>query len=257
MAKEIKNKRGQMTIWVIIAVVFVAVIVLFFLLRSNINPNVSVAVEENPRVFISNCVSNYVNEAVDIILPHGGFANPGHSKFYNDINVSYLCYNKGNYNPCVNQHPLLLNEMKKEIQAYAEPRIEQCFQDYKFEMAKREIIVDLEPMALNVEIVPDKILVDLDRRVTITNRGESYSLNEFNVEVLNPVYDLGRIAMEIASQEAEYCYFEYVGYMILYPKYKIEKIPMSDSTNIYTIQDKKSGKQMNIAVRSCAIPAGF
>ena len=63
--------------------------------------------------------------------------------------------------------------------------------------------------------------------------------------------------MEISNQEAKYCYFEYVGYMLLYPKMDIEKFAMSDSTKIYTLKDKKSDKEMNIAIRSCAIPPGI
>jgi hypothetical protein len=32
---------------------------------------------------------------------------------------------------------------------------------------------------------------------------------------------------------------------------------LSDSTKIYTIKDKETGKEFNIATRGCAIPAGI
>jgi hypothetical protein len=45
--------------------------------------------------------------------------------------------------------------------------------------------------------------------------------------------------------------------MILYPRFDIRKVAMSDSTKIYTIEDKYSEKEMNIAIRSCVIPPGI
>ncbi len=258
MAEKIKiNKRGQMAIWVIVAMAIVISIVLFFFLRGDIKPETSERVEENPSGFISNCVKENANNAADIILPQGGFANPKHSKHYNGINISYLCYNAGNYNPCINEHPILINEIKDEIKNYIAPRIEQCFEIYKFEMEKRNAIVELGVMNLELKLAPDRIFVDIEREVDIKSKEESFSYDKFDIEIISPLYDLARVAMEIASQEAEYCYFEYVGYMILYPKYRIQRDILSDSTEIYTIIDKNSAKEMNIAIRSCVIPPGL
>lgn len=251
------NKKGQMTIWIIVAITFVLAIVLFFFFRGEIRPAIEEKIGENPRNYITSCVKKNVEDVVDIILPRGGFIFPEHGKLYNDINISYLCYNSGNYNPCVNEHPMLLNEIKNEIKNYIEPRIEQCFQDYKREMAKRNMNVLIGPMKLGVELGPERVYVDIKREIKIGQKEENYNLNNFDVEVISPIYDLARVAMEIASQEAEFCYFEYVGYMILYPKFKINLDIMSDSTKIYIIKDKKSEKEMNIAIRSCAIPPGL
>jgi len=251
------NKRGQMAVWVIVALVIVVTIVLVFILRGKVAPVVGVQGTEDPKGYIDNCVRKNVNDAVDLLLPQGGFINTQHTKTYKSINIEYLCYNQGNYYPCINEHPMFLNEVKEEIFDYTNGKIEGCFEDYKVEMEKRGADIVLEPMNMNIELAPERIYVAIDRKVTMTQKEESYSIDEFNIEIINPVYDLGRIAMEIASQEAKYCYFEYVGYMILYPKFKISVFPMSDNTKIYTIEDKKSGKKMNIAIRSCAIPPGF
>lgn len=251
------NRKGQLMIWVIVAIVIVIVIILFFFLRKTITPGFKENIIEDPRSFIHNCVKTNVEEVVDIMLPQGGFVNPKHIKLYKDINISYLCYNAGNYRPCINEHPLFLNEMKNEIKAYIEPRIEQCFQNYKSEMGKRNTRIDLGPMKLDIDFAPNKIYVNIDREVDINKNDESFNLNEFKIEIINPIYNLGRVAMEIASQEAEYCYFEHVGYMILYPKFRISVFSMSDSTKIYTVLDKKSRKEINIAIRSCAIPPGL
>ena len=251
------DKKGQLTVWVIVALVIVAVIILFFLLQRNfIKPGIE-TVKEDPRSFISQCVKKNANEAVDIMLHHGGFIMPLHSKLYSNINISYLCYNSGNYNPCINEHPMLLNEMKEEITKYIGPRVEQCFEDYRNEMGKRNIRVSFNAMNLNIELGKGRIYVDIKRDINVEDKGEQKRFNEFNIELISPLYDLAKIAIEITSQETKYCYFEYVGYMILYPRFKISKFQMSDSTKIYTIKDKNSDKEMNIAIRSCAISPGL
>ena len=254
---KIESKRGQMTIWIIVAMVLVLAIVLFFLLRGEITPKVGEKIEENPKNYIASCVKKNVEEAVEIMLPQGGFISPEHTKRYKNINVSYLCYNSGSYLPCVNEHPMLLNEIRNEIKNYIEPRIEQCFQDYKQEMIARNIDIGMMNMEMIIELGPERIFVEINRRITIGQKDNNYAVNDFDAEVINPAYDLARVAMEIASQEAEFCYFEYAGYMVLYPKFKISIDTESDSTKIYTIEDKKSGKEMNIAIRSCAIPPGL
>jgi len=257
MDKNKVDKRGQAMIWVIVALALSAIIILFFVLREKVKLEIPEKIEEDPKGFIDECTRRNVNEAVDLILPQGGFVRPEHAKTYNGINVSYLCYNKGNYLPCVNEHPLFLSEMKDEIKNYIRPKIDKCFYDYKAEMEKRQNEVSLREMKLDVELGPERIYVDIDRKISINKEDGSLSVNIFDAEIISPVYDLGRVAMEIASQEAEYCYFEYNGYMILYPKYKIKLTQMSDSTRIYSITDKKSGKEINIAVRGCAIPPGL
>ncbi|MDO8509392.1 MAG: hypothetical protein Q7S27_06960 [Nanoarchaeota archaeon] len=252
------EKKGQATIWVIVAISLVAVIILLFIFRGKVvKTDLIDSVEENPGSFIDNCARNAVNEVVDIILPKGGFVNPSHTKMHKGENISYLCFNAGNYNPCINEHPLYLTEIKREVETYITPKIEECFETYKLEMEKRGSIVEIGIMDVDVELVPDRVFVLIQRKVNIESREQSYSYNNFDVEIISPLYNLGRIGAEIASQEAEYCYFEYVGYMILYPKFKIGRDITSDSTKIYSIKDKKSGKELKIAIRSCAIPPGF
>jgi hypothetical protein len=253
-----KIKKGQMTVWVIVALAIVVVIILFFLLRGRVVPEPGGRPSEDPKAFIGECVRNSVNEVVDIMLPQGGFVSPNHVKMYKGKNVSYICYNRGNYHSCVNEHPLLLNEMTDEIDNYVTPRVDQCFDVYKFEMSKRGIVVDLEKeMDLEVKLGRNRIYVDIDRKVVVRDGDEVREIGKFDISIVSPLYDLGRVAMEIASQEVKYCYFEYVGYMILYPKYDIGVFPLSDNTKIYSIEDKKSEKELNIAIRSCAIPPGI
>lgn len=250
------NRKGQVAIWVVVAIVIVATIILIYILFRG-KANVSGTDEFNPQSYMDRCVKSSVDEALVIMLPQGGFVNLTNYKNYNGQKVAYLCQNNGNYKPCLNQHPMYLNEMKGEIKNYISLRVEKCFQDLKTEIENRKGIVDMGSMKIEISLGPDRVFADINRTFSITKNGAVQKFSGFNVQVINPIYDLGLLAMEIASQEAKYCYFEYVGYMILYPEFKIEKTALSDSTKIYSIKDKKSGEVLNIATRGCAIPAGI
>ena len=93
--------------------------------------------------------------------------------------------------------------------------------------------------------------------MTIKNNEETRDFEKFDFQFSSPIFNLANIAIEIADQEAKYCYFEYVGYSIIYPRYQISLFTMSDSTRIYTIKDTKTKKEMNIAIRGCALPQGL
>lgn len=254
----IKNRRGQMAIWIIIAVAMLGIIILFFILRGKNTLDLTSGIEENPKAYLTSCAREETEKVLDIILPQGGFVEPEHAKMVNGVNVSYLCYNAGNYNPCLNEHPMLLREIEQEIKANIEKEVDNCYKEYATEMKKRNADVTIgREMLLNVSLRGNFIRVEIERKLDIKKNEESYSLNSIDIDIESQVYNLAKVAMEIASQEAKYCYFEYGGYMLLYPEFKISRKPYSDDSSVYSITHKKSGKIMNIAIRSCAIPPGF
>ncbi len=252
---KIKNKRGQIAIWVIVALIIVAIII-FILFVSRQKPE-SIDSISDPKKLIRECTKEGIQEAIDIMLPQGGFVEPENYKTYKNIKIAYLCENIGYFKTCINQHPLLIEEMEKEIDEYAKPKIEACFADLEREREKRGEEIQLGAMKTNISLASNKVYYNIQREVTISKNSEKRSYDDFNIEIESPAYDLANVASDIVNQEAKYCYFEYVGYMLLYPKLDISKFTLSDSTKIYTIKDKETDKEMNIAIRGCAIPPGI
>ncbi|MDO8459509.1 MAG: hypothetical protein Q7S74_00200 [Nanoarchaeota archaeon] len=252
------SKRGQLAIWVIIALVLAASILIFFMLRRG--PNLFRTPEPgiiDAQTFIEQCTEKNTQEALNIMLPQGGFVSPRNTKRYNNTNVEYLCENIGSYDPCINQHPMLLNEMKKEIGDYLYGNIADCFFDLQKEAEKRQGNISYGSILINVSLVPNKVKVKIIRSTTVSTKQETRTYDEFDVDVMSPAYDLAIVATEIAAQEAKYCYFENVGYHLLYPRFSITRYSFPESTKIYTIRDTKTGKYMMVATRSCAIPSGL
>ena len=256
-----KDKEAQITIWVILGVIIVASILLIFLIRTKpelIRPNQG---EEtfDTQSYIEQCTRQSVIEVVDIMIPQSGLLTQRNTIVFNNTNVEYLCDYIGYYDPCINQHPALMQEMKRDITSYITPKLDECFDTMKVEFERKQGSVDFDnsPPLVTVDFGRDKIFIMVEKETTVTKLGESNTFDSFDFEISSPLYNLAGIAMEIADQEAKYCYFESVGYSIIYPRYNIGLFRMSDSTKIYTIKDIKSGKSMYIAVRGCAIPHGL
>lgn len=252
-----RNNRGQIAIWVILALVLVGGIIAFFALERG--PSTTGEATAEPEQYIGKCVGDAVDEAVGIILPQGGFLNPTNYKTYNYTNISYLCENPGYYEPCYNLHPALVEEMSVEIKNYIAPMVEKCFESLKTESEKRAASVELgEALAITVSMASDRIFVSIPRDVKITENEITRSFEKFDAEIVNPAYNLAGVAMDIANSQATFCAFNYAGYMMAYPRFDIRAIQTTDPTKIYRIRDKDSGKVMNIAIRSCALTsAGF
>jgi hypothetical protein len=257
---DVEMKRGQVAIWVIVGVILVASVLLFLWINNGaviIKPGQGDAALD-VESYIGRCSNEFVKDVTDSMLPQGGFVKPNNTVTFNNIKIEYLCENVGFYQPCIQQHPLLIREMESEIKANILPDVNDCFDKMKDEFDSRgSSVVFRESMELNVDLQQDKVVLNIKRKLDITKNGETKNGEFFTVVIPSPTYNLARIAAEIADQEAKYCNFEFVGYNIIYPRYQIKKYSLSNPTDVYTIIDLKSGKEMNIAIRGCAVPAAM
>ena len=267
MAEKL-NKKGQVSIWIILGVILIASISLFFAIdrKADLNKPADSDSAFDMQSFLDECTTRAVNDVVDIMLPQGGFVQPRNYVLFNRTEVEYLCYNSGFFNQeplgtCVQQH-MLKNEMKKEIKNYLDDeRTEKCFQDMQKEFGKRGGEMGFDSSSKPVVEIgwgPDKIIINIEKKTTITKQGEKRRFDNFIIEIKSPAYNLADVADTIgAYQQSAACNAEYVGYGLTYPRYDIDTYAMSDSTEIYMIKDIKSGKIMNIAIRACATKRGL
>ncbi len=253
-----RPKRSQVTIFIIVGIIIVAAVVLVLLFSGKIDSPFSSKL--NPQQYIEKCIKDSALEAVDIMLPQGGYLDPILHKLYEDNKIAYLCYNMNFYLPCINQEPMYIQHLEDEVKSYVEPEIEKCFNKVKSDAESSGKSFNMGVMELGIELGPGQIEVDVKRDVQIGSGESLESYKNFGEIVVSPIYDLGIVAQEIVSQEARFCNFEYLGYSLTYPKFSIEKdqVGTEDTlTDIYKIKDKISGKVLTIAIRSCALPGGL
>jgi hypothetical protein len=252
-----KMKRAQVTIWIILALMLVGAILLFLFLQRDLTVDVFRSSTEI-NSFIARCVEPSIQEARDIMLPRGGLLEKHNTVLFNFQEVEYLCANMGFYERCVNQHPLLIQEMEDELEDYLKPRVDICFNELREYIENGgESFTFSQDYDLEVSVVPENIIVDINRNSRyVTKQGEESDIEEYRAEFPSGAHGLATVALEIAAQEATYCYFESTGFSLYYPRYKISRHQLSNPVKIYEIKDTSTNEYMMIAIRSCAMPAG-
>lgn len=254
------NKRGQVAMFIIIGVLVIGVIVLFFLFKSGVIPYGEGGRETNPDSFLKSCIEEKIEETVKTISLQGGNMNPvfyKRFKFLEEgyfVNISYLCYNQNYYLPCINQEPMLIQHLKDEIENEIKSQVESCFSELGNSLENEGYVVDAVYREFEVDLLPKKVAVEINSELTLTKTNESFRYENFTVVVPSRIYEQTIVVQEIISQEAKYCNFEFLGFMLLYPEFHINKFLTTDSITIYTIKHQDSEDKFRFAIRGCVIP---
>lgn len=260
-----KNIKGQVTIFIIIGILLIGIIVLFFMLKEDVNlPDIGGAkTTTNPSAFLDSCLKDKIRESINLIGRKGGDINPelyipfkfeGESGF---TQISYLCYNQNYYQSCINQQPLLIKHVEEEIHDYISDDIEDCFTQLGSSLENQGYVVNSNYRNFEIELVPKKITAKINAEIILTKSGETSKQTDFKVILPTKLFELAGLAQEITNQQAKYCSFNELGYMLAYPEWSIKEFTAWDSTVIYTLEHEKTKEQFRFAVRGCVIPSGI
>ena len=254
MGDKIK-KKGQMTIFIIIAIVVVALGALIWQFYPNIVPEVGLDTT-NPQTFIQSCLEEDVESVVENLSLQGGSLEPVHFYLYDNEKIEYLCYNEEYYQTCIMQQPMLKNHIESEIKKGISAQVEACFDDLETSFEKKGYSVNLKKGGMSVELLPKKIVVNIENSLTLTKDGvEKY--DSFDVILNNNLYELVVIINSILNWEARYGDAEVTVYMNFYHNLQIEKKKQTDGTTIYILTERDSKNKFQFASRSLAWPAGI
>lgn len=249
------KNRGQIAIFVIIAIVLVVGVAFILLLRQG-NVSINLTQTFDPQSYMDTCIRDAVKEKVPIIMKQGGVIEPSDFKLSEDVPVQYVCKNVNLYEPCVNQYPLFITHLKQELESSIKNNVGVCLASLKEEMERRSYEVSFDAQDPQVTLKPGVIEVKSPVNFRASKSGETKNYESFSSNIRDYFFDVSSVAQEVISQEAQYCYFEYAGYSLTYPAYDIRVKTFSDNTKVYTIKHA-SGEIMNIAIRGCALPAGY
>jgi len=248
-----KNK-GQVTIFIIVGVVIVVGIIAFVFFMGRVE--VETPADLGPKAFIDKCVRDVVEDSIGKMLRNGGEILPMQAIAYQGDEWNYLCYQADYYQGCYNIHPMLEMQIEKEIARDTQDAVQGCFNTMREDFENRGFDVDGGETGYSIDLLPGYVKVYLTKRVDVSRGESAQSFEDFGTEVLSPIYELVQIARDVVNSEAQFCHFEYNGYMLLYPKYDIRRMDYSDS-KIYRLIDRKSGAEFRFAVRSCAFAPGI
>jgi len=240
------KKRGQVTIFIIIAILVVAIIAVIFAVSPKLRSSIS-GKTESPENFIQTCLEDVIKEYVDLISSQGVSLEPEPSVIYQDEKIQYLCYTPQSYQSCVVQIPFLKEHIESEIKENIGEDVSFCFNSLK-EKYKDS---NLKKGDLTVELLPNRIVATIDNEFTFTKSGETQTHKTFRVVVNNNLYELIGIAKGILEWEIVMGDSDEQSYMSYYHNLKIEKQrPFGDGTTMYTLTDRNTQDKFRFAVRS-------
>ena len=255
-----KNLKGQVTIFIIIGILLVSMVVLFFMLKDDVNlPDIGGSrTKVNPPAFLDSCLENKIKEATIIIGKQGGYINPKFQRLVTfpgegPSNIAYLCYQRNFDKPCIPQEPLLIDNIEKEIANYISNEVEICFTQLGVSLGDQGYVVNSNYRSFNVDLTPKRITTNINAEIILTKSGETSRQEDFTFSVPSNIYDLARIAQRIIIEESSMCEFNTLDFMLNNPDYSIERFTTSDSSTIYSIGNRNTNELFRFVVRGCVL----
>ncbi len=210
-----KNKRGQLTIFIIIAIVLVVGVGVFFLLRDKIMiTKLPASIEPAYNTFLV-CLGEEIEVGIDVLESQGGYIElpdfePGsvHMPFSSQLNfvgnpIPYWYYISGN--GIEREQVPSKTEMKEQLQNFIEERIRECsFEDYYNEGFEIEFG---EPSAL-VNILNKNVEVRLNMKMNIMKGGDSALIQNHKISVKSKLGTLYNSAKKIYEKEQKNLFLE-------------------------------------------------
>ena len=188
MFKKTVNKQGQVTIFIIIAVIIIAAVAAFFIFRSSfITPPISANLEPVYNAFLA-CLEENTFEGVSTLEAQGGYielpefeSGNAHMPFSSQLNflgnpIPYWYYVSAN-NIQKEQVPSI-NSMEEQLGDYIEREVGDCILDAYFEQG---FAIDIGAPEADVSIRQGEVEVDLDMDLAIEKAEESAVVKRHNI----------------------------------------------------------------------------
>ncbi|MBI2452479.1 hypothetical protein HYV50_05415 [Candidatus Pacearchaeota archaeon] len=249
------DKRGQVAIFVIIAIVIVVAGILIYYLFPDVRSVISGEID--PTIFIQSCVGEEFKSQIKTLAEQGGYANPEGYILYEDKKAKYLCYTSEYYLPCRVQQPLINENFENELNNAIKNKIDSCFNEMRGEFEDRGYEVSGDISGSDVKIVPNKIQLAMNGKFGATKGEETKTFNEVNYEIPSKMYNLVMIATSIVDFESSLGNTETSLYVGNYPDIIIQKTKLTDGSTVYTVKDATTNEEFTFASRSLAWPGGY
>lgn len=246
--KKRVEKKAQVTLFVLVAIVIISAILIFALW---VKP--TYISDSSGGVNFESCVQDVAIEGIETLASNAGYINPSFSYLHEDIRYAYLCYTNLYYFRCTVQQPLMKQYFEESLKAYTSEKIRECYINSLEDLKSEGYDVVPGEIKLDYSLEPGIARVLIDAPTIVGTN----SFKTFNMKINSPIYETIMIAMAIVQSEAYYGDSDITTMMFYYPDYIIDKWKQSDSTTLYTIQNKNFNIKYRFASRSLAWPAGY
>jgi hypothetical protein len=238
------KKRGQITIFIIIAIVLVVGIGGYFLLKDRlIHPDIPISVQPLYSTFIQ-CLEDEIRIGIDVLGSQGGYielpdfeAGSAYSPFGSQLYflnnpIPYWYYISGN-NIEKEQVPSV-KSMENELETFIENRIRGCVFDSYYEQGFE--IKQGEPKA-QVIIKQDSVDVVLDMDFNVVKGEESVLIKDHEIKINSNFGSLYKAAREIYEYEQDTLFLEDYAIDILRLYAPVDGVELTCSPLVWNAED--------------------
>lgn len=225
------EKKGQVTIFIVVAIVLIGIVGLYFSLRGELKVDTFTPESEEIYLFVENCIESTAEEAIYSIGQSGGYFLP--PELSTDSGIPYYYYNGQNYMP-------YKEEIEEEVSEYINEMLSFCVKNFvdfpEFNISEGEIKTE-------TKILDNKVVLNIEYPINIKKGESTTRLKNFeNIEIpvrLGIVYDaVGKIIQDQLGHEniCLSCILDIVLENDLYT----EMIDYDEETIIFIIRDENS-----------------
>lgn len=254
------NKRGQVTLFIILAIIIVAIVILAIIFVPRLFPKARIpAKPTDPQAYVGDCINLVLEPMVENLSHQGGYIDLGNCIFYKDYCRHYLCYTTIAYTACINQEPLLKESIESKLKAKLQQQnvIGNCLNSFTNAATQQgyEVSVCASPK-FNVTLTEGKVNVPINCSITMTKGNDVRKVDKIEPFLRWPLFEFVVLTKEIIDTEITAADFDPVSYMLRHYSIEIEKFRTSDGSKIYTLRDRASEKEFVFAVKNYFQPGG-
>ncbi len=216
------EKRGQVTIFVILGIVIVILAFLLLYSRTNIfllNPSVGDLNSELDDIneHVLKCIGKVSDQPIRQIGLQGGYLStpPDTFRLYNDTTISYLCYTMTGTPRCINRM-LTRSDMERQLNAAIDFSLQTCIDVQSFKKFGSFEIITPKKWTVETSIGSEMVIVKVTYpiRLRSTKSSAEVSAQEFTQTFEYPLGYLYDASQNILDYETEFGEFDQMIYML-------------------------------------------
>ncbi len=245
---KIKNKRAQLTIFIILALIIVSGILIFFLWVKPVY-----FTSGGKALKFEKCIEDSMEQAIEELSKNAGYVNSEFTYMYLDEAIPYLCYTNLYYKTCTIQKPFLKQHFQNNLAKVIREKVDSCYENSVDDLRVAGYEVSSGEIDFSVELEPGKVNLLIEAPTSVGTQ----RFTRFNVGVNSEIYNILMVATSILQYETTYGDADTSSLMLFYPELKVTKMKRSDGTTIYVIEHKERGTKFQFASKSLVWPTGY
>jgi hypothetical protein len=248
------NKRGQVTIFIIIALLLILIVLFVFLIFPRISTSGSFDTE-NPQAFIQSCVEDDLEKVIEIISTQGGvYDELLLFDYYQLEKVQYVCYTKKYGEPCNPKVASLRKHVENSTKKAIEEKVDLCFEELVNNYREQGFEVNLrsDHERIDASLLPQRVFLNyVGYEIDLVKGDNSQTYKNFNTRVTTNLRKLVDLASDIIDDEATRINgIDINEHRLDNLDVEIKVIQRTEGTKVYHLIDKETNGFFQFAVRS-------